>query len=306
MTLDEKKRTVFVFDMARHRSHLFFRYMSTHPDLEPVYHPYMDAFAFGPERITKWTNNSAARKKDLETEVSTSTYARAEADLLRRAREADEKGRTLLANEHCQMIVKQDLVFSIIRDPSPLPFPANPTVIPDSLFDSILPIFVIRNPLQVIPSIYASSIATMALSPSDEDWKILTGILTQRLLFDHFQNDLNRVPVVVDGDDLLWRTEEVRRGLSAALDIDPAGLSDTWEPLPEELQHPNPLIRAFTTTINTSKGIEQPSGGPPPELDLDDAESQWSVLYGDDIARQLRERIEENMPHYLHMRQFKV
>ncbi|KAK4507725.1 hypothetical protein PRZ48_001460 [Zasmidium cellare] len=307
--------------MARHRSHLFFRYLSTHPDLEPVYHPFMDAFMFGPERITRLTKNSAARKTDLETELSTATYDRAETDLLRRATGANEKvrsqchylpnadalsqGRILLANEHCQMIVKQDIVFSLVRGPSPVTMPANPTVIPESIFQSILPVFVIRSPLHVIPSIYASSIATMALSPSDEDWKILTGIVTQRLLFDHFRTALNRTPVVIDGDDLVWRTEEVRRGLSKALSIDPAGLSDTWEPLPKELQHPNPLIQAFTSTINTSTGIERSESGPPPELPLDVVVSQWADLYGADIARGLKVQVEENMPHYLHLRGFK-
>lgn len=166
------------------------------------------------------------------------------------------------------MVVKQDLVLSIVREPSAPTFPPNPTVIPDSLFESLVPIFVIRNPVHVMPSLYAMSLATMGLSPTDEDFQLLTCTLTQRLLFDHFREKMNRAPVVVNGDDILWRTKEMSRGVCKALEIDPSSLNEMWEVLPEELQHPNPLIRAFTTTINTSTGIERPSGGPVSQISV--------------------------------------
>lgn len=43
--------------MTRHRSHLFFRYIGTHPDIHPIWHPYLQAAVFGPERLTQRTNN---------------------------------------------------------------------------------------------------------------------------------------------------------------------------------------------------------------------------------------------------------
>lgn len=51
MTVPQQHKQVVVFDMPRTRSHLFSRYITTHPDLEHCAHPFVAAACFGPERL---------------------------------------------------------------------------------------------------------------------------------------------------------------------------------------------------------------------------------------------------------------
>lgn len=46
-----KPKHVILYDMTRQRSHLFFRYLSTHPDIESMWHPILGPFSYGPERL---------------------------------------------------------------------------------------------------------------------------------------------------------------------------------------------------------------------------------------------------------------
>lgn len=46
-----KPKHVILYDMTRQRSHLFFRYLSTHPDVEAMWHPILAPFSYGPERL---------------------------------------------------------------------------------------------------------------------------------------------------------------------------------------------------------------------------------------------------------------
>lgn len=55
--MTSKNKQIFVFDMTRHRSHLFFRYLGTHPDVRALWHPFLSPFLFGPERMTLRTRN---------------------------------------------------------------------------------------------------------------------------------------------------------------------------------------------------------------------------------------------------------
>lgn len=54
-----KVNNIVLFDMARTRSHLFYRYLNTHPDIEALWHPYTPAYLFGPERVVDFTTGSA-------------------------------------------------------------------------------------------------------------------------------------------------------------------------------------------------------------------------------------------------------
>lgn len=46
-----KPRLIFIYDLPRTRSHLFFKYLGTHPDVQSKWHPYLPAHQFGPENI---------------------------------------------------------------------------------------------------------------------------------------------------------------------------------------------------------------------------------------------------------------
>ena len=119
------------------------------------------------------------------------------------------QGKILLANEHCQFVLKPELALSLHRDAAPPTLPHNPTVIPDDLFPNLTPVFVIRHPLHVIRSNYESVVASSQIRPGHEDWTLATSLKTPLLLFEYFNERDGHPPLVVDGDDVLWRTQEV-------------------------------------------------------------------------------------------------
>ena len=57
---------IFVFDYMRTRSHLFWRWMSTHPALYVTYHRYFMSGFLGRSTILKHTRNSEARQAEHE------------------------------------------------------------------------------------------------------------------------------------------------------------------------------------------------------------------------------------------------
>lgn len=205
------------------------------------------------------------------------------------------------------MTFKQDIALSMIRgQDTGIPASSNPTVIPDQIFNTLIPIFIIRNPVHAIPSNYISFRQTSQLRPGGEDWKLVTGVPIQRRLFDHLRDrkEGNR-PLVVDGDDVVWRTEDLRKNLSRALNLKSEDISAVWQATPEDERHEHPVIRYFLQTIDDSTGIQYPSGQRP-DANVDKAYNKWLEEYGEDVADQLRATAEENMPHYEYMAQFKL
>jgi len=96
---------IFIFDSTRLRSHLFSRYMSTHPDLAPIYHPYLTAAMFGPEHLAQHLEHSQTRCDELQQEsktiFGTDSYASNTTALLESIAKAELGGKIPIANEHC-------------------------------------------------------------------------------------------------------------------------------------------------------------------------------------------------------------
>lgn len=82
--------------MTRHRSHLFFRYLGTHPEVQDVWHPFLPAFLFGPERMTQHTKNVSLDGKQVEwvPPSGTETYADVTDKFLHAVKDAEDKVRT--------------------------------------------------------------------------------------------------------------------------------------------------------------------------------------------------------------------
>lgn len=80
---------IFVLDYMRTRSHLFWRWMSTHPSLYVTYHPYMMSGFLGADSIIRSTRNSPARQ--------------AEHDFLRQSTPSDE------THEESNQTLKEDM-----------------------------------------------------------------------------------------------------------------------------------------------------------------------------------------------------
>lgn len=64
--MSKPPKCVLLFDMTRNRSHLFFRFLSTHPEIQSCWHPFLTAFLFGPERITQHIKRAGSITKQAD------------------------------------------------------------------------------------------------------------------------------------------------------------------------------------------------------------------------------------------------
>ncbi|OCL14732.1 hypothetical protein AOQ84DRAFT_280435, partial [Glonium stellatum] len=202
-------------------------------------------------------------------------------------------------------VLKQTVMLSIVRNEitEASQLPVNPTEISDWLFNTLTPIFVIRNPMLQIPSLYRGMTEGTQIRPGDEDFIIMSTLKCSRLLFENSRAN-GRHPITVDGDDVLWRTQDVASGVCKILKIDPLELREKWKPMTLQ-EHTWPALREFTKTIQESTGIERPAARPK-DPSLDTEFRKWANQWGADIAAQLKERVVAEMPHYYYMSQFKV
>lgn len=204
------------------------------------------------------------------------------------------------------MILQQDITFSVIRNSQDLSkSELNPTVIPDHIFNTLRPVFIIRNPVFSVLSCYVSFSQETQVRPGEEDWETITDLRLQRLVFDCIKENRGVAPIVVDGDDVVWRTQELGKALGRALDLDPQGFSDRWDAVPKDRRSKWPIIRHFLATIDASTGVERTSPIRP-DPDLETAFRKWTELYGAEVAGALKETAEKNMPHFEYLRQFKI
>jgi hypothetical protein len=202
------------------------------------------------------------RKEIMEDMVPFLTDATIESctrELERSFAEADQHGLTLLANEHIVNVLKEDVLFSLHRGNSfdPVLLGGNGTLIPDRLLARTQPIILIRHPVLQIRSVFQILRTMMKLGPRDEDLQCLVSLVPSRAVFELFRGK-GVEPIVLDGEDLIWRTRPVTEGLCARLGLDPDKFSETWETWPEDKTSAHPMIKGFLHTIYTSTGIQRP------------------------------------------------
>ena len=174
------------------------------------------------------------------------------------------QGKRLFTNEHGICFVNVDIQLDLIRKrdegfpPFERPLP-NPLPVPDHILDKFTPIVLIRHPVLQVDSLWRSMLVNSQCRPGDEDFDLITSTRHSRLLFEYFRHARGgKVPIVVDAEDVLWRTKELGDKLCTAVNLAPGGFKDTWDPMPEEQKSSNWFVRAMTTTMTESIGIERP------------------------------------------------
>ncbi|KAK3698973.1 hypothetical protein LTR37_016664 [Vermiconidia calcicola] len=209
-------------------------------------------------------------------------------------------------NERCINSLQQDILVKIIRGEvdSLVAGPSNPTNLPDEVLDTCTPIMVIRHPAMQTSSVYQSMADMTQCRPGDEDFETATTLRLSRALYD-FLCSRGKTPIVVDAEDMLWRTQDLATNICGALNIDAKGITDKWDPVPIEKWPANPVLLAWTEVIWKSSGIERPTTKPA-EPTADAYYKTWVVKYGVEVAEQLKGLVQKNMPHYEYLKRFKV
>lgn len=133
----------------------------------------------------------------------------------------------------------------------------------------------------------------------------MTSFWYQRVLFDFFLKRDGKAPIVVDGDDTVWRTKDMSEGLCSRLGLDVSGLKSTWESKASTDRPADAMLAKFLETSDESTGIKG-QDTERPVADPVSAMQRWADKYGERIAVAMRETVEINMGHYEYLKSHKV
>lgn len=138
----------------------------------------------------------------------------------------------------------------------------NPTVLPDRLWKSFTPVFIIRHPAKQVGSYYKAS-RIRQLSIESPEFEISTSYRFSRMLFDYFKTlyevedhrggvgPMVTWPIVIDGDDLINDTEGMAERFCNLTGLEPSGVIYKWE----KTVTTNPFEAVFKGTLNASNGV---------------------------------------------------
>ena len=169
----------------------------------------------------------------------------------------------------------------------------NPTSLPDSLLLSMAPIFQIRHPILMFPSMLRAERKT--IGPVRPRETIMAATLTlrhSRNLYDWYTKQGNEVRLqVIDADDIINDRAAVRH-VCLETELDPDAVQYEWE----SRQEMNPIKAVFLSTINASKGIipSLTANG----LDHETEKAKWKTEFGDEDAEDLANFVLDALPDY--------
>ncbi|KAL0065910.1 hypothetical protein AAF712_007036 [Marasmius tenuissimus] len=178
-----------------------------------------------------------------------------------------------------------------------LPIP-NPTFIPDRLFVTLRPVFIIRHPAKAIASFSRASTGFGA-TIFDEDSMMETQYKWLRMVYDCYKalyesQGLNGVvPVVIDGDKLVNDTENQMNKLCSILGIDPSKIRYTWDAVDK---FDSKLAEKFIGTIGRSTGVIRQKDYRTPVLE-EEAE-KWAGEWDERTAEKMKYFAEKTMEDY--------
>ncbi|KAF2026875.1 hypothetical protein EK21DRAFT_73227 [Setomelanomma holmii] len=219
---------------------------------------------------------------------------------------ASQNGKQALIKEHTMFLSGPDKLFATLYeddevDPlvlqqrdEPLSTHTNPTSLPDRFLRSMQPIFQIRHPALMFPSmVRAQSNAPLENTTTRNPRVFCCFTLrpTRELYNWYLEHASALTPRLIDADDIMNDPAAVRQ-LCIETGLDPDAVQYEWEEKHEE----NPLKASFLSTINKSTGIVK--GLDARNLDIEKEKRKWIVDFGDDAAEDLEKAVREAMPDY--------
>jgi hypothetical protein len=183
------------------------------------------------------------------------------------------------------------------KDPSH----TNPTYLPDDFLLAMQPVFQIRHPVLMFPSFLRTQQKAMpGVSTSDAYYKAIMTLRPSRTLFEWYANHPAAcTPKVIDADDIMNNKAAVRQ-LCIDIDFDPDAVQYEWETRHVE----DPMMAAFLSTINGSKGIKP--GLEARCLDIETEKAKWVAEFGEQDAKDLAKFVYDAMPDYEYLLEQRV
>lgn len=172
---------------------------------------------------------------------------------------------------------------------------SNPSSLPDSLLLSVRPIFQIRHPILMFPSMVRAeqkAFGLGAIRPRDPILAVTLTLRHSRALYDWYRSQGDFRPQVIDADDIINDRAAVRH-VCTAVGLSPDAVQYEWETKEET----DPKRAVFLSTINSSKGIIP--GLAARGLDFELEKAKWKAEFGDQDGEDLAKFVLDAMPDYI-------
>lgn len=173
------------------------------------------------------------------------------------------------------------------------PVHTNPTYLPDDFLLAMQPVFQIRHPVLMFPSLLRTQQKAIPGCHTTDAWfKAILRLRPSRSLFEWYANHpATYTPKVIDADDIMTNKAAVRQ-LCEEIDFDPDAVLYEWETRQED----EPMKAAFLSTIYASNGIKP--GLEARCLDIETEKAKWIAEFGEQDGESLAKFVYDAMPDY--------
>ena len=209
----------------------------------------------------------------------------------------------------------------------------NPTIIPDELLKLFTPIIFIQHPVITLPAwMRMAKDEYGSYTVDDEDFSLWTSLRWSRMLFDYLRSTQhlrsrrdsvhssvhsNRSgkwepgfvatrPYVIDAMDVVCNNNAMLAAVCRLLGIDYQEISKGWAQYftkaAASLKKALPVAFANATAVFSERIL----GTAAITINLDAETAKWEKEFGKDVAEVLRKKVDEEMPHYVYLQNFKV
>ena len=221
-----------------------------------------------------------------------------------------KQGKQVFVKEHAPFLWAPDRFFSALypsdsdklpalfvheRGTTPDKVHTNPTSLPDTFLLKFQPIFQIRHPILMFPSLIRAQkdvdLVDNTLGPFAD---IMLRLKYTRELYDWYATHgapAGIVPRIIDADDIMNSPETVRL-LCSQTGLDPDSVAYEWE----SRQEADPLRARFLSTISASKGIIPGLAAKGKSVETE--RKKWIEEFGEKDGRELARFVDDAMPDY--------
>ncbi|PTQ27066.1 hypothetical protein MARPO_0228s0003 [Marchantia polymorpha] len=286
----------------RSASNLLQRMMAKQPGCQSSEYKLMDAGLAARSQLRK---GRLSEWSDEEREVLYDMFRAGFDKVQDELADARKNGNQVFMKEHTSFLSGPDKLFArtfdgdevdplvVYERNAPKSPHTNPTSMPDSLLLSMQPIFQIRHPVLMFPSMLRAMIKLNGRArPRDLEVTAMLTLRYSRDLFDWYLNHGGEVkPKVIDADDII-NDRAVVRQLCIETGMDPDAVQYEWEIREEK----DPLKAIFLSTINASTSVIP--GLVARGLDFDIEKVKWKAEFGEGDGEDLAKLVQDAMPDY--------
>ncbi|XPT03014.1 hypothetical protein M3J09_012117 [Ascochyta lentis] len=295
-------RGVYLLSHPRSASNLFQTMMAKQPGHQSSGYKVFDA---GFASLLRLDKGRLSERPEEEREALYNAFRDGFDKLQDELEDARKNGNRVFIKEHAMFLSGPDKFFAHVYNDSgveplvvyergaPESAHTSPTSMPDSLLLSLTPIFQVRNPILMFPSMLRAE--NKAMGPIRPRQLVIAATFTlrhSRDLYDWYSNHENATrPQVIDADDIMNNKAAVRH-VCVETGMDPDAVQYEWETRKEA----DPLKAVFLSTINASKSVIPSLAAR--GLDFETEKKKWKAEFGDEDGEDLAKFVHDAMPDY--------